>query len=43
MTKILLVRHGPVEGIFPERFRGRPDLPLTAEGRRQAEATARAV
>lgn len=40
MTKILLVRHGHVEGISPERFRGRADLPLTAEGLRQAEATA---
>jgi len=43
MTKILLIRHGHVEGISPERFRGRADLPLTAEGRRQAEATARRV
>ncbi len=40
MTKIILVRHGHVEGISPERFRGRADLALTAEGRRQAEATA---
>lgn len=40
MTKIILVRHGHVEGISPERFRGRADLPLTAQGRRQAEATA---
>ena len=40
MTKILLVRHGHVEGISPERFRGRADLPLTAAGRRQAVATA---
>jgi len=32
MTKILLVRHGHVEGISPERFRGRADLPLTAGG-----------
>jgi broad specificity phosphatase PhoE len=40
MTKILLVRHGHVEGISPERFRGRADLSLTAEGVRQAEATA---
>jgi phosphoserine phosphatase len=43
MTKIILVRHGHVEGISPERFRGRADLPLTAEGRRQAEATARRI
>jgi broad specificity phosphatase PhoE len=43
MTKILLIRHGHVEGISPERFRGRADLPLTEEGRGQAEATARRV
>jgi len=41
MTKIILVRHGHVEGISPERFRGRADLELTSEGRRQAQATAR--
>jgi phosphoserine phosphatase len=40
MAKILLVRHGHVEGIDPARFRGRRDLPLTAEGRRQAGAAA---
>src|SRR6516165_5675937 len=43
VTKIILVRHGHVEGISPERFRGRADLRLTAEGRRQAEATARRI
>ena len=43
MTKIILVRHGHVEGISPERFRGRADLPLTEQGRRQAAATARYV
>jgi probable phosphoglycerate mutase len=43
MTKVLLVRHGHVEGILPERFRGRADLALTAEGRRQAEATAQRI
>lgn len=43
MTKIILVRHGHVEGISPERFRGRADLMLTPEGRRQAEATARRI
>lgn len=41
MTKIILVRHGHVEGISPERFRGRADLPLTEQGRQQAAATAR--
>ena len=43
MTKIILVRHGHVEGISPERFRGRTDLMLTPEGLRQAEATARRI
>ncbi len=43
MTKIILVRHGHVEGISPERFRGRADLALTPQGRRQAEATARRI
>jgi len=43
MTKIILVRHGHVEGISPERFRGRADLSLTPEGRKQAEATARRI
>ena len=40
MTKILIVRQRTCRGFFPERFRGRADLPLTAEGRRQAEAAA---
>ena len=40
MTKLILVRHGHVEGISPERFRGRAELPLTDTGRREAEATA---
>ena len=40
MTKILLVRHGHVEGIHPERFRGRVELPLTELGRQQAQLTA---
>jgi broad specificity phosphatase PhoE len=43
MTKIILVRHGHVEGISPERFRGRADLELTPEGRREAQATARRI
>jgi phosphoserine phosphatase len=43
MTKIILVRHGHVEGISPERFRGRAELELTTEGRRQAKATARRI
>lgn len=43
MTKIILVRHGHVEGVTPERFRGRLDLLLTATGRRQAEVTAKRI
>ncbi|MGH7247456.1 MAG: histidine phosphatase family protein [Pseudomonadota bacterium] len=40
MTKILLARHGHVEGIKPERFRGREPLELTERGRAQAAALA---
>ncbi len=40
MTKIVLTRHGHVEGIDPPRFRSRTELPLTDLGRRQAAATA---
>ena len=40
MTKMLLVRHGHVDGINPERFRGRTDVPLTELGVRQAHAVA---
>ena len=40
MTKILLTRHGHVEGIQPERFRGRADVPLTELGVAQAKAVA---
>ncbi len=43
MTKILLIRHGHVEGIKPERFRGREQLALTAQGRAEAAAVARRV
>ena len=38
-TRIVLVRHGHVEGIAPPRFRGQTDLPLTVRGTRQAERT----
>ena len=38
--KLILTRHGHVEGINPERFRGRTDLPLTELGRAQAKAVA---
>jgi len=37
--KLILVRHGHVEGIAPPRFRGRKEVPLTALGRNQAVAT----
>ena len=40
MTKIILTRHGHVEGINPERFRGRTELPLMELGRAQAKAVA---
>ena len=43
MTKILLIRHGHVEGIKPEKFRGRADLPLTERGQAEAHAVARRV
>ncbi len=43
MTKILLTRHGHVEGIKPKRFRGRAELPLTELGLRQAELLAARV
>ena len=36
MTRIILTRHGHVEGIVPPRFRGRRDVPLTETGRKQA-------
>ena len=40
MTKILLIRHGHVEGIHSERFRGREPLALTRRGQAEAEAVA---
>ena len=43
MTKILLTRHGHVDGIKPERFRGRAPLDLTARGRADASAVARRI
>jgi probable phosphoglycerate mutase len=39
-TRILLVRHGHVDWIKPERFRGRAALALSPLGRRQAVAAA---
>jgi broad specificity phosphatase PhoE len=43
MTKIVLTRHGHVEGIKPERFRGRTELPLTSIGVGQAKAVAHRI
>jgi phosphoserine phosphatase len=43
MTKILLTRHGHVDGIKPERFRGRAPLDLTARGRADAQAVAKRI
>ena len=43
MTKILLTRHGHVEGIHPERFRGREPLALTERGRAEAAAVAHRI
>lgn len=43
MTKILLTRHGHVQGIDPERFRGREPLDLTERGRAEATAVARRI
>jgi phosphoserine phosphatase len=42
-TKLLLTRHGHVEGIKPERFRGRAPLELTAQGRAEAAAVAERI
>ena len=43
MTKILLSRHGHVDGIHPARFRGRAELALTGHGLAQADALARRI
>lgn len=43
MGTLLIVRHGHVEGIEPERFRGRTDVPLTPEGEAQAAAVAKRI
>lgn len=43
MVKLIVVRHGHIAGIDPERFRGRKNVPLTAEGHRQASATAESI
>ncbi|CAB3853332.1 histidine phosphatase family protein [Achromobacter denitrificans] len=38
MTHIILTRHGHVDWIAPERFRGRAELPLSGLGKKQAAA-----
>lgn len=43
MTRLILVRHGHVEGISPERFRGQFEIPLSERGQRDAAATAAAI
>ena len=40
MARILLTRHGHVDGIHPARFRGRAELPLTLRGVAQSDALA---
>ncbi len=43
MTRLILTRHGHVDWIAPERFRGRAELALSELGRRQVEATAKRI
>jgi phosphoserine phosphatase len=43
LPKIILTRHGHVEGIEPPHFRGRTDLPLTPLGEAQAKAVAERI
>jgi probable phosphoglycerate mutase len=43
VTKLLLTRHGHVEGIKPARFRGRAELALTSTGLAQAAALAKRI
>ena len=43
MTKMILIRHGHVEGINPERFRGRTELALTERGVAAVHAVARRI
>jgi probable phosphoglycerate mutase len=42
-TRVLLIRHGQSEGNAERRFGGHTPTPLSPLGRRQAEATARAL
>lgn len=43
MTRVLLTRHGHVDGIEPPRFRGRHDVALSPLGTSQAEALAKTL
>jgi phosphoserine phosphatase len=43
VPKILLTRHGHVEGISPERFRGQTELALTDKGLAEAAALAQRI
>ena len=43
MTTIILTRHGHVEGIQPVRFRGRFNVQLSEQGRKEAIAVARRI
>lgn len=43
MTRILLTRHGHVDWIALERFRGRAELALSPLGQRQAAALAKRI
>ncbi len=42
-TRVLLIRHGQSEGNAAGRFGGHTATPLSQRGRREAEATARAL
>ena len=42
-VKVVLVRHGHIEGIHPERFRGRAEIPLSSLGEQQRLLTAKRI
>jgi len=42
-TQVILIRHGQSQGNAEGRFGGHTDTPLSARGRKQADATARAL
>ncbi|MDQ3652468.1 MAG: histidine phosphatase family protein [Acidobacteriota bacterium] len=43
VTHVLMIRHGQSEGNAEQRFGGHSPTPLSARGRQEAEATARAL